>query len=39
MPDYSLVPVDYEPDLSGCSLVPLDYRSTTEASRKLHEAA
>jgi hypothetical protein len=39
MPDYSLVPVDYEPDFSDYSLVPVDYRAATEASRKLHEAA
>ena len=25
MPDYSLVPVDYQPDFSGYSLVPVDY--------------
>jgi hypothetical protein len=25
MPDYSLVPVDYQPDFSDFSLVPVDY--------------
>jgi hypothetical protein len=25
MPDYSLVPVDYQPDFDGYSLVPVDY--------------
>ena len=25
MPDYSLVPVDYQPDFEGVSLVPVDY--------------
>jgi hypothetical protein len=25
MPDYSLVPVDYQPDFSGFSLIPVDY--------------
>lgn len=25
MPDYSLVPVDDEPDFDNCSLVPVDY--------------
>jgi hypothetical protein len=27
MPDYSLVPVDYQPDFEGVSLVPVDYDS------------
>src|SRR3979490_2820795 len=26
MPDYSLVPVDYQPDFEGVSLVPVDYQ-------------
>ena len=25
MPDYSLVPVDYQPDFGDFSLVPVDY--------------
>ena len=25
MPDYSLVPVDYQPEFEGVSLVPVDY--------------
>jgi hypothetical protein len=25
MPDYTLVPVDYQPDFDGYSLVPVDY--------------
>jgi len=25
MPDYSLIPVDYQPNLDGYSLVPVDY--------------
>jgi len=25
MPDYSLVPVEYQPEFEGVSLVPVDY--------------
>ena len=25
MPNYSLVPVDYQPDFDGPSLIPVDY--------------